>query len=158
MSGSKSMVSLRGIGSGVRAAMSPMTKALHGRKAALALALGVLMANAGCSDDLFLSANNLDIGPDPAQPGDQVVATFFVNLIPTQPHTYIFFIDGEEHLRIDRDERPEIPVVLELGDASDLIDTHGTGEHVAQVQVRLQESGQSARTEVTTFELQDGGS
>lgn len=133
-------------------------KRLHRHKAGLALMLGTIVATAACSEDFLLSARNLDIGPDPAQPGDQMVATFFVEMIPVQPHTYILLIDGEEHLRVEGEEPPEFPVTIELGDASDLIDAHGTGEHVAQVQVRLDESGRTARTETIAFELQNGGS
>lgn len=124
-------------------------------KGVLVLALGLIFAGIGCSDDFLLSASDLEIGPDPASPGDAMVATLLVTLIPTQQHTYILFIDEEEHLRVSSDEQPAIPVIIELGDAADLIDAHGSGAHTAYVQVRLDDSGRSARTAWVDFTLEE---
>ncbi|HUG39153.1 MAG TPA: hypothetical protein VMM12_01645 [Longimicrobiales bacterium] len=123
-------------------------------KSALVLALGLILAGTGCSDDFLLSASDLEIGPDPASPGDAMVATLLVTLIPTQHHTYVLFIDEEEHLRVSSDEQPAIPVIIELGDAAALIDAYGTGAHTAYVEVRLDDSGRSARTAWVEFTLQ----
>lgn len=121
----------------------------------LVLGLGLILAGTGCGEDFLLSASDLEIGPDPARPGDAMVATLLVTLIPTQQHTYILFIDEEEHLRVSSDEQPAIPVIIELGDAADLIDAHGTGAHTAFVEVRLDDSGRSARTAWVDFALEE---
>ncbi|HUG41107.1 MAG TPA: hypothetical protein VMM12_11510 [Longimicrobiales bacterium] len=122
-------------------------------KSALVLALGAILAGTGCTEDLHLSASNLEIGPNPARPGDAMVATLLVSLIPTQYHTYVLFIDGEEHLRMSSAEPPAIPVIIELGDASNLINAYGTGEHAAYVEVRLDD--RSVRTAWVDFVLQE---
>lgn len=114
-----------------------------------------MVVSAGCSDDFLLSTSNLEIGPDPAFPGDMVVASVLVSVIPTQRHTIFLIVDGEEHLRVSSAEQPAIPVILQLGDAADLIQRYGTGVRVAHVEVRLDDSGRSARSQSAGFELQE---
>jgi hypothetical protein len=116
-------------------------------------ALGIALAGAACGDDLILSAYNLEVAPSPAHPGDVLVASFNVDLAPTQAHTMIVVIDGTEHLRVDSDDVPGIPVVLELGDAADLIATYGPGEHVAHVEVHVSGPNETARSGSALFEL-----
>lgn len=88
----------------------------------------------GCGE-FHMSASELTVGPSPAVPGDTVVASFFLSLLPIQSHTVIVIIDGEEHMRVTSSEAPAIPVTLELGDAADLISEYGTGEHDVYVMV-----------------------
>lgn len=116
-------------------------------------ALGAFFGISACDADLILSAHTLDVGPDPAAPGETVVVSFYVDLVPTQSHTMTVFVDGTEHLRVDDSDAPAIPVVLELGDAADLIATYGTGEHVVHVEVRANSAGKSARSGSVVFEL-----
>jgi hypothetical protein len=116
-------------------------------------ALIAVLAFTAC-DDFHLSASDLDIGPDPAVPGDVVVASFVLSLVPIQPHTIILSIDDTEHLRVTSNERPPIPYVIALGDAADLIAAYGTGTHTARVEVRAEEKGETARTQSVAFELQ----
>ena len=123
---------------------------MRGRKAALV----AMLALTACLDDFHLSASDLDIGPNPAVPGDVVVASFIVSLIPVQRHTVIVTIDNTEHLRVTSNERPPIPYLITLGDAADLIATYGAGAHVARVEVRAEDKGESARTQSASFELQ----
>lgn len=118
-----------------------------GRIGALACILIV-----GCSD-LHLSARELVISPDPAVPGDAVTATFLLSLIPVQGHTIILVIDDAEHLRVTSSDAPEIPVVLALGDAAELIATYGTGEHTAHVVVHVDD--EVTRTRSVGFELNE---
>jgi hypothetical protein len=112
-----------------------------------ALALPVL---SGCGD-FHLAATNLDIGPDPAVPGDMMVASFLMSLIPTQNHTIVLIIDDEEHMRIDSNEAPPIPYVIQLGDAAGLIDMYGLGAHTAYVQAHA--GSEAARTAAVSFVL-----
>lgn len=121
----------------------------------MAGALGIILAGSGCGQDIILSTSNLEIGPDPAQPGDVVVASFILTLVPTQSHTIIVFIDDTEHLSVTSSEPPAAPTLLEIGDAADLIDTYGTGVHSAYVEVRLNERNETSRTQADSFELQD---
>lgn len=106
-----------------------------------------------CGGDFHLAASSLDIGPNPAVPGDMMVASFLMSLIPTQNYTVIFIIDDEEHLRFESNEPPAIPVVIPLGDAADLIDTYGLGEHAAYVQVHARDD--AARTQSVLFQLNE---
>jgi hypothetical protein len=122
--------------------------------ASKALRAGLLAAALAACSEFHLSAGSLDIGPDPAVPGDQVVATFLVSLLPTQPHTVIFLIDDKEHFRATSNEAPPIPYVIQLGDAADLIAEYGTGTHNARVEVRAEEENENARTQSVTFTLQ----
>ncbi|MGH7449202.1 MAG: hypothetical protein ACRELT_16635, partial [Longimicrobiales bacterium] len=87
----------------------------------------------------------------PAVPGDAVTATFLLSLIPTQRHTIIVIIDDTEHMRVTSSEPPAIPVVLEIGDAADLIEVYGTGEHDAHILVHAND--ESARTRSARFRL-----
>jgi hypothetical protein len=122
------------------------------RAVALIVVLGVAT---GCGEDFHLSVSNLEIGPDPAGPGDMVQATFLASMLPPQSHAVYVFIDGAEHTSLSFDEGPAIPVVLQLGDAADLIDAYGSGAHAAYVEVRVDGSGRSARSASVAFELED---
>lgn len=104
----------------------------------------------GCSD-FHMSASELGIGPNPAVPGDDVVASFFLSLIPTQRHTIIVIIDESEHMRVTSSQAPGIPVILELGDAADLISEYGTGAH--EVYVMVHAGDEAARTQSVTLQL-----
>ena len=120
-----------------------------------ALRAGVLaVALAGCSD-LHLAAGDLQIGPNPAMPGDQVVASVIVSLVPTQRHTIILTIDDREHFRVTSTEKPAIPYVIGMGDAADLIAEYGVGTHTARVEVRAEDANERARTQSVTFVLQN---
>ncbi|MFW6331529.1 MAG: hypothetical protein ACOC3J_07375 [Gemmatimonadota bacterium] len=125
------------------------------RKPMLAAALGALIAVAGCDSDLIVSAYNLDIGPTPARPGDMVVASFHVNLLPAQEHSITIVVDGEPHLIVTEATPSANPVVLELGDASTLIETYGTGVHVAHVEVLVTREDKTAKSASVAFELLD---
>lgn len=123
---------------------------------ALLVCAGGLIVAGGCGSDLLLSASNLDIGPNPARPGDAVIASVVVTLVPTQRHTIRLTIDGAEHLSVTNDEAPGVLTILELGDAADLLTAYGEGEHTAQVEVQVHDGGQTARTQFVSFELQEG--
>lgn len=125
---------------------------LHGWKP---IGVFVFAIVTGCTD-LHLIASELDISPDPAVPGDTVVATFLLSLIPIQNHTVVVMIDDAEHLRVTSNDAPSIPVILELGDAADLIATYGTGEHAAHVVVHVDD--EVTRTQSVRFELNQSAS
>ena len=126
-------------------------------KALRAGALAIFLATIACSDlgSLRLRASDLEIGPNPAVPGDQVVATLIVLLAPVQPHTVVLTINGTEHSRISSSEAPPLPYVIQLGDAADLIATYGTGTHFARVEVHAEDANESASTRSVSFELRD---
>lgn len=116
-------------------------------------ALVAMLAITACGD-FHLSARSLEIGPNPAVPGDVVVASVDVILIPTQRHTIVVMIDNKEHLSVTSNEAPPRPLLITLGDAADLIAEYGTGAHSAHVEVRAEEKNQTARTESVAFALQ----
>jgi hypothetical protein len=87
-----------------------------------------------------------------------VVASFRLRLLPIQSHTIIVLIDTEEHLRVTGDQAPAIPVVLELGDAADLIARYGTGDHTVVIEVRANEANESTRTQSAVIALNEGTS
>ena len=114
-----------------------------------------VVAIAACFSDLRLSASNLEIGPNPAVPGDVVVASVLLIVQPLQRHTIILTIDDVEHFRVTSTETPAIPYVITLGDATDLIATYGPGMHSARVEVRAEEANEAARTQTAGFELRE---
>lgn len=122
---------------------------MSGSKAALVATFAIM----ACLDDFHLSASSLEIGPNPAVPGDVVVATFVVLVTPIQRHTIVFMINGEEHTSVTSNEEPSRPYVLTLGDAADLIATYGSGTHLAHVEVHAEEANETARTRSVGFEL-----
>jgi hypothetical protein len=123
------------------------------RTVTTALAVLAMPGLMGCGGDFHLSTSSLDLGPNPAVPGDMMVASFLMNLIPTQNHTIIVVIDNAEHLRLESNEPPPIPFVIQLGDAADLIETYGLGEHEMYVQVHARD--EVSRTQALVFELNE---
>lgn len=130
---------------------------MSGSKAVRGGALAAMLAITACSElgSFHLSASGLQIGPNPAVPGDVVVASAFLIVNPLQRHTIILTVDGAEHFRVTSDEAPAIPYVITLGDAADLITTYGPGTHSARVEVRAEEEGETARTQAAGFELRE---
>lgn len=126
-------------------------------KALRGVTLAALLVSTACSEfgGFRLRASNLEIGPNPAVPGDQMVATVIVILAPVQRHTVILTINDTEHSRVTSSDAPTIPHVISLGDAANLIATYGTGTHSARVEVHADEANESARTQSVTFELRD---
>ena len=121
------------------------------RTVTIALTALVMPGLMGCGGDFHLSTSNLDIGPNPAVPGDMVVASFLVSLLPTQNHTIVVIIDDEEHMRVESNDPPPIPVVIQLGDAADLIATYGLGDHEVYIQVHARD--EAARTQSVVLQL-----
>jgi hypothetical protein len=119
------------------------------------LALVTGLGIAGCRD-FHLSTSGFDLGPNPASPGDVVVVTFVLNLIPTQRHTIRVFIDDSEQMSVTRTDAPPVPVVLEIGDATDLIAKYGVGTRLVYVRVTADDSGNSTSTRSAGLELRDG--
>ena len=138
------------IGTAQRERRRPLRRTLLTWRAVTIAAL-TMPALPGCGGDFHLSASTLDIGPNPAVAGETVVASFFMNLLPTQNHTIVVIIDDEEHLRLESNEPPPIPVVLQLGDAADLIATYGLGDHEVYIQVHARD--EAARTQTVVLQL-----
>lgn len=116
-----------------------------------------MLAIMGCGD-LHLSTSNLQIAPNPAGPGDMVVASFVLSLVPLQQYTIVVLIDDTEYLRVTMNEQPAVPVVIQLGDADALIARYGTGAHFARVEVRAEEDNEITQTAPTSFELEETSS
>ena len=112
-----------------------------------------LMTACGLLEGFHLSASNLQVGPNPAVPGDKLMASVFVDITPLERHTIILTINDIEHLRLTSNQEPTTPVVMVLGDATDLIAEYGTGTHFARVEVIADEKGRSAKTQSQSFEL-----
>jgi hypothetical protein len=127
---------------------------MSGSKAVRGVLTAVLAITA-CVEDFHLSASNLEIAPNPAVPGDVVVASFLVLIAPLQRHTIVVTIDNTEHVRVTSNEEPPRPYVITLGDAADLISAYGAGAHAARVEVRAEEANETARTQTVGFELQE---
>lgn len=133
-----------------------MAVACHAASAAAArlarfvLVLGAAMAVASC-DDIHLTTRNLEIAPNPARAGEAVVASLLVEVLPVQRYEVTVFIDGEEHLSFTEDEVPTPPLLIELGNATALIQTYGAGRHTVYVEVRTKD--RSSRTADRAFEL-----
>lgn len=125
------------------------------RRTAGAFALALAVAACG---DFHLSMSDLTISPLPARPGDMVVASFILNLIPPESHTIIVVIDSTEHMRVTSREAPRNPILLDLGDAADLIAQYGAGQHAAYVRVHANASDESTRTRFTPFLLEEATS
>jgi hypothetical protein len=121
-------------------------------KAVRAGALAAVLAVVACGD-FRLAAFNLDVSPDPAVSGDDVVATFELILIPAQQHTIIVYIDEEEHSRTTTSEAPTRFQTIQLGTADELIAAYGTGLREARVEVRAEEANEKAKTQSATFQL-----
>lgn len=126
-----------------------------GSKAIRDGALAATLVLTACLGGFTLSASNLEIAPNPAAPGEIVVASFFVVLAPVQRHTVVVMIDNREHRRVTSSDDPPRPYVITLGDAADLISTYGSGTHAAHVEVRAEDANETARTRSVTFELRD---
>lgn len=115
-----------------------------------AVALG--MALSACGPDLLLGVSNLQIAPDPAQPGDSVRFSFRLTLLPAHEYTVIAYINETEHTRVTGVGAFDGVIVVEMGDAADLITQYGTGVHEASIAVRL-DDGNGAATAIRTFTL-----
>ncbi|HSK21370.1 MAG TPA: hypothetical protein VK912_19595 [Longimicrobiales bacterium] len=113
-----------------------------------------ILAVAGCNN-FHISTSDMVISPNPAVPGDAVVATFVLNLVPQQSHTMIVVIDDMEHLRLTSSDDTRAPVTIQLGDAADLIAQYGAGEHAAYVRVIANASDEATRTQTVGFELRE---
>lgn len=104
----------------------------------------------GCSD-FHMTTSDLSIAPNPAVPGDNVVASFLLSLVPTQSHTIIVIIGDSEHMRVTSSQPPAVPVVLQLGDAAELISEYGAGEH--DVRVVVHAGDEASRTQSVRLQL-----
>lgn len=122
------------------------------RRSIVAAAVWMTLGLTGCRE-FHLSTSRLDIGPNPAVPGDDVTASFILSLIPTQTHTITVFIDNVEHLSVTSAGAPTIPVIVEMGDAAGLIAMYGEGVHAVHIAVEARESGGSTRTAAVGLEL-----
>ena len=116
-------------------------------------ALAAAFAITGCFGDFHLTAAELQIGPNPAVPGDVVVASFILSVAPVQRHTVRVFINNTEHLTQTSTEQPAVPTVITLGDATALIATYGVGTHTAHIEVHAEDADRTARTKTVGFEL-----
>ena len=123
------------------------------RAAVLAGIAGLMFTAWGCGPELLLGAGQLEISPNPAQPGDSVSFVFRLRVVPEQDYTVIAFIDSTSHQTVDGFEAVDGPFVLQVGTADELIATYGLGAHTAYVEVRLLGHDRTAQTAAKAFEL-----
>lgn len=124
------------------------TRGTPGLRMALVAAVAVLAIGCG---DFHMTTSDLSLAPNPAVPGDNVVASFLLSLVPTQSHTIIVIIDDSEHMRVTSSQAPPVPVVLELGDAAELISEYGAGEH--DVHIVVHAGDEASRTQSVRLQL-----
>lgn len=125
---------------------------MRGSKTTHAMLMTAIVLSA-CFGDFHLSASNLQVGPNPAVPGDVVQASFFLSLAPLQRHTVRVMIDERQHAAITSTEQPPAPYLITLGKAADLIATYGAGPHTLRIEVRADDADRTARTQAIGFEL-----
>ena len=123
------------------------------RTATLAGLVGLTFTAWGCGPELLLGAGNLEVAPNPAQPGDVVSFVFRLSVIPEQDYTITAFIDSTSHMTVDGFEAVDGPFVLQVGTADELIAAYGLGTHTAYVEVRLLGHNRTAQTAEKAFEL-----
>jgi hypothetical protein len=116
----------------------------------------MLLFTGACGGDFHMSTSNVDVTPVSASPGDVLVVRFLLSLLPPQSHTMVVFIDDTEHMRLTVDGAPDIPVVIELGAAVDLLSRYGAGVHSLYIQVRANDEDETTRTATVGFELDQG--
>jgi hypothetical protein len=124
-------------------------------RTALGLLLGLWLAPSACAPDVLLSAGNLEITPNPAQPGQVVSFSFTLTVVPAQVYSVIVLIDGAEHSRLTRSDAVDGPAVVAVADAAELISRYGAGVHTGAIEVRLHDQNRTAGTAARTFELQN---
>ncbi len=118
--------------------------------------LGGLLFFPGCSSDLLLVAGDLEIFPNPAEPGDSVKFVMQLTLVPKHRYVAKVLINETEHLRLERFEAINGPVEINVGDAADLIARYGEGIHRGSVEVEVTEKSQIVRSGARDFWLRKG--
>ncbi|GBD32489.1 hypothetical protein HRbin33_01456 [bacterium HR33] len=118
---------------------------------AAAVALSVALS---CSSDLLLVAGDLEVFPNPAQPGDSVKFVFQLTVVPKSRYVAKVLINDTEHLRLERFEAINGPMEINLGDAADLIARYGEGIHRGLVEVEVTDRSVIARSGERDFLLQ----
>lgn len=116
--------------------------------------LGALLLSPSCSSDLLLVAGDLEIFPNPAEPGDSVKFVFQLTLVPKHRYLAKVLINETEHLRVERFEAINGPVEINVGDAADLIARYGEGLHRGVVEVEVTDKSQIVRSGARDFVLQ----
>jgi hypothetical protein len=129
-------------------------RSLAGRPAVnLMLGVFAILTGLSCGGDLVLAVGSLTVAPNPAVPGQPVVLTFRVTVIPEHNFEIAALIDDVEHVK--RTYMASINGLLDftIGDAEDLISAFGVGNHTARVEVRFLDSSHIARGRPVSFEL-----
>ncbi len=100
-------------------------------------------------------AGDLEVFPNPAQPGDSVKFVFQLTLVPKHRYVAKVLINDTEHLRLERFEAINGPMEINLGDAADLIARYGEGTHRGSVEVEVTEKSLIARSGEKDFLLRN---
>ena len=119
----------------------------------LTVGLCCVLLGCGLGTDVTIEAFDLQVVPSPAQEGDFVSLYFTLTVVASGTVVLAAMIDDEEY---STQTAPRLfSGVFEwgLGDAGDLIDRFGLGDHTVQVQVRAPDSDRVATTELVTFTL-----
>lgn len=106
-----------------------------------------------CGDTLAFGVRDLEVTPDPAQPGQAVTFAFMLTIVPAHAYTITAWIDDQVHATVTGAEVVDGPFAMPVGDAADLIAQYGPGEHAARITVELTDDGREASTGMVRFEL-----
>ena len=120
----------------------------------LAITVGIVaIVMSGCVGDLILSTSNLQVNPNPAVPGQTVVFTFILTVVPEHSFRVVALVDDLEHTSKDYATTLSGPFDFVVGTADELIAQYGVGEHTARVEIRLLDQDNVARSAAVSFEL-----
>jgi hypothetical protein len=119
----------------------------------IAFILGATVPACNLGEDLTLEVYDLQVVPAQAQAGDIVSFTFTLIVITSGSVNLTALIDDDAFRtqQIPGYHSSEFQWVL--GDAQELIDQYGLGEHTARVSVVDGGTGRAVNSSVVTFEL-----
>ena len=121
-------------------------------KAAIVLLSGTLLG-CGLTSDVTLEVFNLSVVSSPGQEGDLVSLNFTLTVLTSGSVGITAMIDDEAYSTHTAPRLFSDVFTWEIGDAGDLIERFGLGDHTARVQVHDPASDRTAISELVTFSL-----
>lgn len=115
--------------------------------------LGGALLGCGLTSDVTIEAFNLQVVPSPAQEGDLVSFNLTLTVIANGDVTLTASIDDQVHATTAAPRLFSGVYTWEIGDAGDLIDEYGLGDHTARIRVHDPASDRTATSELVTFTL-----
>jgi len=109
----------------------------------------------GCSESVSLDVWGLEVKPNPAHVGEEVVFEFNLLIVPTRDIRLSAVVDGETYSMESRTYNVNSRFEWPLGDAANMIAEYGAGTHTAQVVLLDLESNRQLGSNQVSFELVD---